>query len=160
MDRQAAKILFDKLHDPSSQTVRASEIYSILKQLGIPNITVKKVLQVCDDNKDGEISFDEFYRHVWNVGQVQSRLHKVQHRAVDLTPEDKAKLIFEMLDIDDSGSITLTELEMLLTQWGMPHNEALSYISGYGGANNKIEFQEFYQDMRPVWDFAATFVFN
>jgi hypothetical protein len=67
----------------------------------------------------------------------------------------------------------------------MPYNESNSYINAYrrdskeeqknrgladhfifletiryGGKNNRIDFEEFYNHMRPVWDFAATYVYN
>ncbi|KAF9897414.1 hypothetical protein BX616_005642, partial [Lobosporangium transversale] len=44
------------------------------------------------------------------------------------TPRGQAKLVFDILDSDGSGYLDVQELEHLLISWGLPANEAASYL--------------------------------
>ncbi|KAF9905650.1 hypothetical protein EC991_001480 [Linnemannia zychae] len=71
------------------------------------------------------------------------------------TPRGQAKLVFEALDADGSGSLDLVELQTLLTSWGLPPGEAMGYLKSHDkDQSGTIDFQEFYSSMGTVWKFA------
>lgn len=161
-DKQTARSVFDKLLEPNETAVRASDIYKLVQQLALPSMTTQKIMSLADANQDGSISFDEFYRYIWTIGSVHTRIQKSadnKRGPVALSARDKARVVFEMLDIDDSGYISLAELELLLTQWGIPYNESKLCLDKYAGTDHKVDFDEFHAKLKPVWDFAATFVY-
>ncbi|KAG0380346.1 hypothetical protein BGX24_008912 [Mortierella sp. AD032] len=70
------------------------------------------------------------------------------------TPRGQAKLVFDTLDANGSGSIDLIELQTLLNSWGLPRGEALAYLKSHDkDLSGTIEFQEFYSSMDTVWKF-------
>jgi Ca2+-binding EF-hand superfamily protein len=56
------------------------------------------------------------------------------------------------LDNDSSGYIEISELQKLLIQWGLPDNEVDAYLAD--DDDKRYSFEEFYQNMKPIWDFA------
>jgi Ca2+-binding EF-hand superfamily protein len=71
------------------------------------------------------------------------------------TDEDKARLVFNELDFDQSGYIERIELEMLLLEYGLPRLEAKAYLDKYDtNGDKKISFEEFFQHFAPLWRFA------
>ncbi|KAF9084928.1 hypothetical protein BGX23_010100 [Mortierella sp. AD031] len=67
------------------------------------------------------------------------------------TPRGQAKMVFDALDADGLGELNLYELEILLSSWGLPRSEAVTYLMANSGT---IEFQEFYSSMGTLWKFA------
>ncbi|KAF8977113.1 hypothetical protein BGZ52_007352 [Haplosporangium bisporale] len=71
------------------------------------------------------------------------------------TPRGQAKLVFDTLDSDSSGTLDLQELQHLLVSWGLPANEAEGYLKTIDkDGSGQIEFKEFYAHMSTVWKFA------
>jgi len=157
-DKKAAKSVYDSFH-AEGREMTASDIYKMLQRLQIPSVSVKGILAIADRNESGTLSFSEFYRYVWSLGTVHDRILKLKndHRLpIEMTHKDKARLVFDMIDLDDSGYIGLSELELLLSQWGMPYLETSDCIQQFARKEgHKLDFEEFYLHMRPVWDFAA-----
>ena len=69
------------------------------------------------------------------------------------SPEEKAMTIFKHLDIDSSGYLELSEIELLLMEWGLEPREAQGYITKYAGSDKKIDYNEFFMQMKPIWSF-------
>ena len=75
-------------------------------------------------------------------------------------PEQQARFIFNHLDLDSSGYLELAEIEMLLMEWGMNSSEVYRYLSKFGGKDRKINFEEFFSSMKPIWKFGFSEVFG
>ena len=81
--------------------------------------------------------------------------------AVSITkPELQARFIFNHLDLDSSGNLELAEIELLLMEWGLDSEEVSRYLKKFGGGDGKIDFEEFYRGMKPVWRFGFSKVFK
>ncbi|KAG0242102.1 hypothetical protein B0O80DRAFT_449200 [Mortierella sp. GBAus27b] len=84
---------------------------------------------------------------------VHSNTYSIPH--LPRTPRSQAKLVFDILDTDSSGTLSLDELEHLLTSWGLPSGEAAGYLKVVDKNNSDgIDFDEFYQGMETIWKFA------
>jgi Ca2+-binding EF-hand superfamily protein len=92
-------------------------------------------------DRDGgvQVSFEEFYKYIWRVGDVtiQNDAHE-KHK----TDAEKARFIFECLDTDGSGYIEAHELQKLLIQWGLPENEVDDYLAT--DDDKRYSFDEFF----------------
>lgn len=78
-----------------------------------------------------------------------------------LTREQRARLVFDRLDSDQSGAISSAELGDLLVSWGLPRTDAaacLREVDRGAAADGKIDFREFYEGLAPVWEFACAIV--
>ena len=66
----------------------------------------------------------------------------------------RAKIIFDAIDIDDSGFIEMQELVEVLTLWGMGHDEAVaSIVKRDDDKDGKISFDEFTKHYAEIYDF-------
>jgi Ca2+-binding EF-hand superfamily protein len=120
-DRDRAKQAFDALDADKSGYLDANEVKNLLQQWKVAESLLKKF------NKEGQlVSFEEFYRYIWRVGNVKIQNEtKEKHK----TNEKKARFIFDCLDIDGSGTIDKYELQKLLIQWGLPEGEVDEYLA-------------------------------
>ena len=62
--------------------------------------------------------------------------------------------------MDGSGYLEPAEIELLLLEWGMDEEEARSYMNKYSGHDRKIDYQEFHQQMKPIWRFGFSEVYS
>ena len=46
------------------------------------------------------------------------------------------------------------ELQVLLLEWGMPIHEVDDYFACYGDEHRHINFDEFFTQMAPIWEFS------
>lgn len=106
-----------------------------------------------------EFSFAEFYEKIWQIKGVKERLTKESlkleclSKGKNISDEEKARLIFDQIDIDRSGHIDNFELKILLLEWGLPSIEVEEYIKKYDRNKDfQISFEEFFE-MRPIWSF-------
>jgi Ca2+-binding EF-hand superfamily protein len=160
-DKKIALEVFSR-HDPKNTGyMQVFETEGMLKALNLQPSVISNIIKIADSDQDNQISFDEFYRHIWSIGSINTRIVKLpKNQEATLTDKDKAQLVFEMLDIDKSNYIGAVELNMLLSQWGMEYVDAASYINKYVGKKHKISFDEFFVHLQPVWIFAAQFIFG
>eukprot|EP00967_Tisochrysis_lutea_P056352 scaffold71110_cov27-Tisochrysis_lutea.AAC.2 len=105
-----------------------------------------------------------------------------------MTPTQRARLVFDALDADRSGFISKAELGELLVSWGLPRTDAVAclrdadhrsakpatqsaYAHDSSGAilakdratfessgDALLDFDEFYENLRSVWEFASAVV--
>jgi Ca2+-binding EF-hand superfamily protein len=72
-----------------------------------------------------------------------------------ISDREKAHMIFSQLDIDRSGFLEFFEIQTLLLEWGLPDLEAQQYLTQYDDSGDKkFSFEEFFENMRPIWLFA------
>jgi len=156
-DQKAAQDVFDMYDTNKSGKLGVTEVEQIVRAMGVHDHTTVKIMAIADITGDEALSFDEFYRLVWNVGNVKSRLQKKPKTTRPPSDIEQARIVFDMLDVDGSKIIEVGELQMLLTQWGMPEDEASAYLYEEKKA---IDFENFYKNLKPVWQFAITEVFD
>lgn len=78
-----------------------------------------------------------------------------------LREKDRAMIVFEKLDEAGSGKISLRELGDLLVSWGLPRSEAEFTMQEHDrNADGQLNFEEFYRNLRPIWEFAARIVLS
>eukprot|EP00747_Dinoflagellata_sp_TGD_P073978 gnl/TRDRNA2_/TRDRNA2_158138_c0_seq3.p1 gnl/TRDRNA2_/TRDRNA2_158138_c0~~gnl/TRDRNA2_/TRDRNA2_158138_c0_seq3.p1 ORF type:complete len:326 (-),score=66.15 gnl/TRDRNA2_/TRDRNA2_158138_c0_seq3:86-1063(-) len=82
-------------------------------------------------------------------------------KGAQLTREGLARVVFEELDEDSSGQVEMHELSRVLVAWGLPAAEADSVMrENDTNGDGRLNFEEFYQNMAPVWEFAARIVLS
>jgi len=158
-DRSTAKKVFDQYDKDKTGKLGMNELAEIVRVFDIHGHTAAKLMYGTDINHDGNLDFEEFYRLVWSIGDVRQRLIKKPHEGKPPSEKERARIVFDMLDLDGSDFIDVTELEMLLSQWGMPEGEAQSYVLKYADGT-RISFETFYNQMKPIWSFAIAEVFD
>ena len=87
--------------------ITSSELGLCLRSLGfhLENKQLNELTQEFDQNKDGKVTFDEFF-HVVNV-RMKSPL-----------TEEELTQAFNLFDKDQSGKINASELKKALSEWG------------------------------------------
>ena len=69
---------------------------------------------------------------------------------------DLARLVFDEIDTDQSGSIEIKELDALLRCWGLPERDVQSIFGQYDSDHDgMLSFDEFYHNMKPIWTFGC-----
>ena len=100
-------------------------------------------------SKEGFITYENFYKYIWRLGDVSIGHDQEYQKKTDIA---KARFVFDCLDIDSNGYIDIFELQKLLIQWGLPDDEVDAYLSD--DDDKRFSFDEFYQNLKPIWDFA------
>jgi len=110
-DLQDAFVLFD---EDKSGTIDAGELYNLLKSLGqqIEPAEAERLILEMDTGNDGHVNFDEF-----------CAVMAVDDDAPVSNPKHLADEMFQMLDKDNSGAITLREFRDFLQQLPINLNE-------------------------------------
>ena len=145
-----ARMVFDYFDTDKSGYISKDEVLNISKEWCISENYILSFLEKY--NNPNGIDFKAFLSGIWVLGNVQSDIT----RKVSSTIKDKkiqAEMVFNHLDLDSSGHLELIEIEMLLLEWGMGSQEAKVYINKFAGRDNKINFEEFYAEMKPIWNF-------
>lgn len=77
------------------------------------------------------------------------------------TREELARVVFSGLDADKSGKLNLREVGHLLMSWGLPVHETQEVLDEKdSNGDGEIDFNEFFQNFAPVWEFAARIVLS
>ena len=98
--------------------------------------------------------FSRFFDEVWSVSEIRRRasISVAAHGAK--SERDKAQVVFQQVDLDKDGQLTRHELKPLLTEWGLPESEVKRYLDRFDtDHDNAISFDEFFTNMKPVWQF-------
>lgn len=70
------------------------------------------------------------------------------------TDEEKARMIFDGIDVDHSGEIDISELAQLLCEWGCPDDEIEAYVQRFDKDHSgSFSFEEFFSTMKELWTF-------
>ncbi|CAF1362966.1 unnamed protein product [Adineta ricciae] len=145
-DRQQAKLVFDQLDYNKNGTLDYDEVCCLLKEWAAAEGLMKRFSTW---SKKGDIHFNIFYNNIWRLGTTSVTHRKKGDEKQGLA---RAKFVFDNLDHDQSGFIDLPELQKLLIQWGLPDNEVDDYLA-YDD-DKRLSFEEFYQNLQPIWEFA------
>lgn len=108
----------------------------------------------------GRVDPARFEEHIWSIGAVRN--HGVRAVATEraASERDKAGLVFRHLDFNGDGALTRLELDLLLHEWGLPAGETSRYLKWVEAAGGRIEFDAFFQRMRPMWRYIYYDVFR
>lgn len=145
-DQQRAKRVFDEFDANKNGTIEGREIIKLLEQWEVSQTFINSLSRF---SKKNEITFSFFYRNIWRLGQT-SQVHLREGSIRE--SKSKAQFIFDIIDTDKSGYIDRIELQSLLIQWGLPDNEAEDYLAD--DDDKRFSFDEFYQNLKPIWEFA------
>ena len=132
----AARRAFDALDSDGSGTLDAAEVMDLLSRVKVHS-TVRQAVRESLAKFDAGIDFNTFLRCVWNIGErsVKPAVGKSNPLAgrdlLKLTPREKARAVFDSIDLDGSGVIEPFELSELLLSWGCPSDEITGYLSSY-----------------------------
>lgn len=154
---QNARLVFDHLDSNRSGKLTLAEVTTLMQEWGASADYVHAFFHHYGDS-DG-INFETFVSTLWISGRIQEQLTDKAAASIR-EPEQQARFIFNHLDLNSSGYLDLAEIEMLLLEWGMTAEEAEHYLDRFGGADKKIDFIEFYRDMKPVWKFGFSEIFS
>ncbi len=152
-----ARIVFDHLDKNKSGSLSLSEVEDLLNEWGASDNFKNAFFNRLGD-KSG-IDFHMFLSTIWISGRMQEKLTDAAAGSIT-QPEQQARFIFNHLDLDSSGYLELAEIEMLLMEWGMNSSEVYRYLSKFGGKDRKINFEEFFSSMKPIWKFGFSEVFG
>jgi CRP-like cAMP-binding protein/Ca2+-binding EF-hand superfamily protein len=109
----------------------------------------------------GPVGFERFLKEVWSIGAVRSRGIQIVVTEQAASERDRAELVFRYADADRDGGITVSDLEALLVEWGLPVSEAARYLAhGDRDGDGRLSFDEFFTGMRPLWRFVYYEVFR
>ena len=149
-DKQRARKVFEVLDTDANGLLGRDEVERVFVQWDVSKSLIAEFMQ-----HHGEVDFDSFYRHLWNFDDVVGRLHK-EKPLRGRRPEDdpRALAVFQRIDFDDSGSISMWELRMLLRQWNLPERDLQDCVQKYGNQRGEIDFGVFQDSMSPIWRFA------
>ncbi|MEM7119040.1 MAG: EF-hand domain-containing protein [Chloroflexota bacterium] len=151
-DRELARTVFDQLDLDHSGYLDNDEVARILVEWeASPSFVDAFMTRTA--GSDSQLDFDEFYRHVWSIGTIRSRLELQTSLDENASTHSKAEAVFNQLDLDQSGFLDVFELQMLLLEWGLPLDEVDAYIAKYDDGDGKISFDEFFSHMKPIWEF-------
>jgi len=145
-DQQRAKQVFDSLDENQNGSLSGDEIDRLMKEWEVAERFLKRFGNY---SRKQPMSFEIFYRHIWRLGQTSV---DIVENGIKREGMARARFVFDVLDPDQSGFIDALELEKLLIQWGLPVNEVEAYMAE--DEDKQFSFEEFYQNFKPIWDFA------
>ena len=158
-DEARALSVFKYYDKDSNGDLEIAELGPLIADLGLNQADVIKNLDTWDIDRSGTISFAEFYRHIWHYNSKEELAHQRGQSAISkgnatLSKEDRAKIIFDAIDVDGSGKLEVEELTSLLRVWGVPPRDAELSIQQHDvDGDGKIDLQEFTTKFGDVYDY-------
>jgi len=152
--RNTAVLAFEALDEDEQGYLTSDDIRSILLEWNTPPDFVEKLVEHI--GHDDKLTFDDFYKYLWTISSFRQRLRtnvKLHEMPEDASDEQKARFVFDEIDLDSNGYIDVFELRMVVDAWGMPNSEAENYIKRFGDAQGRISFEVFHSELAPIWKF-------
>jgi hypothetical protein len=160
LDSKALSLeVFRILDTDNSRYLHAEEIAAFMTKVGKDPKQAKEFAASIDKDRSGAVSAAEFYRYVWRNEHMRQRLI-LQYVGEELdkativsqvSKSDRAAIVFQAIDLNDSGDITTEELSVILTSWGLPESDAHRVVHGSG---EKIDLTTFKAKWEYFWSFA------
>ena len=158
-DKTLAETIFARLDKDNSGNLDKEELRTLWHEWQVPDTFIDDFIS--RNTKLEGFDFAEFYEKIWQIKGVKERLkrdslkNECLSKGKNITNEEKARLIFNQIDIDRSGYIDKFEITTLLLEWGLPSVEVEEYIRAYDNNKDlKFSFEEFFNKMQPIWSFA------
>lgn len=158
-DERVARSYFDGLARDAQGHVTPAELHRTLAPWGL---RAQEIRNFADRLlAAGPLTFERFLESVWSIGAVRSQAIQIVMTDQAASERDKAELVFRYADRNRDGFLTATDLEVLLTEWGLPAGEASAYLAHADrDGDGQISFDDFLQRMRPFWRFIFFEVFR
>ena len=150
--REEARLAFDHLDANGSGTLDLREIEPLLVELGVSPRLQDSFRHHHSRRDTTAVDFDAFFSTLWLPSRLQES--STLKRDATLTDEQKARIVFDFLDIDGSGYVDELEIEILLLEWGVEVHEAQRTIRSISGPEHaRYSFDDFYRQLTPIWRF-------
>lgn len=148
-DRAASDVAFDALDTDKNEIVTADELKNFLNKAVIPEWIIDGLISSL---REKEISREYFYEHVWTFG-IARRIGTDELQKTS-NPKERARIVFDVLDLNDNNVISLFEFGLLLMEWDLPPRDVERCMQKYGDDNGVISFDQFFNRLKPIWEFA------
>lgn len=150
--QQQARNVFEFFDKDKRGYLNQEQLQALLSSWALPNEAVVAFVESLES--DGTVTFDTFYKHVWSIRSVRERASLAANIQNLPSLRDKALFVFKMLDLNNNDSIQLFELKLLLQAWNLPPEDTEKYFALCDkDQDGRIEFEDFYHLMRPVWEY-------
>jgi Ca2+-binding EF-hand superfamily protein len=153
-DVNDAKAAFAFLDKDSNGYLEMEEVQDVLLEWRAPKDFLEAFMkEVAHQDK---IDFAVFYEHLWHLGKLHERIRQ-KAKPVMAKPaesdEEKARLIFQHLDLNRNGYLDAFEFHLMIDEWGLPASELDEYLKMYADAEKRVSFDTFFTKMKSVWHF-------
>lgn len=142
--------VIDRNHDG---VILPDELEEVLATSSLPTSALRHFMESRGDG--GKLSFEAFLTHLWTIPELRRVAREVVFtHGKGRSEREKARFVFDRLDLDGDGMLGREELEGLLTEWSMPASDVRRWTRSLGledGAD--IPFDLFFDKMRPIWRF-------
>ena len=146
---EQAQLLYDSLVAETKGNVTAQKAVQALQSWGFPADCYVSLERM---EADAPVKFPTFFRAMQSaVGAFRTP----GLSAIARSDRERADAIFDLLDLDGSGEIEISELKVLLVSWGMTLREAdhTCHVHDIRG-NGLISRDNFFRNFVPVWRYA------
>jgi Ca2+-binding EF-hand superfamily protein len=183
----AALKAFRLLDADGSGLIDEAEAEALLKSVKVHHLVRHAVMRTLrQTGQAGGIDFPVFLRSIWNLGaKVDLAAPPLAELERCTLPEEKARAVYNAIDLDGSGELEQFELAELLVQWGCPDDEVFAYLKRHDEDGNGVidcacgvrpsaaratpraathafvpspAVHEFFTKMQPIWGFGFSSV--
>ena len=125
--------IFNQIDNNHDTRLTESELKEFMQRCGIDTRFIKAIIKVFDHNKDNTLSFEEYLQYLDACNETEK------------DPRFLFRLIFEAVDSDNNGQLSVDELLIFVSLCGQPmtKNEVLQELKKLDiDSNGKINFDE------------------
>ena len=148
-EQDAAYLAFATLDVDRDGFVTADELRAFLVEERVPEWLVNGLVELL---KQPKFSREEFHERIWNFGAARKIGATEMESAV--TADQKAKAVFDQIDLNGDGFINSFELGLLLMEWDLPPRDVELCLQKYAGTDGRISPDQFRERLKPIWRFA------
>ncbi|HMV68297.1 MAG TPA: cyclic nucleotide-binding domain-containing protein [Myxococcota bacterium] len=153
VDTEVGRAFFRVVDRDGDGTIVPSELEEVLSGTNLPTGALRHFMEARGDG--GRLTLDGFLANLWTIPELRRVAREVVFtHGKERSEQDKARFVFDRLDLDGDGMLGREELEGLLTEWSMPAADVRRWTRSLGLADGAdIPFDLFFDRMRPIWRF-------
>jgi len=159
-DEDLAEIVFRRLDENGDGKLQHDELRKLAVTLGYPASDVERLMKKWDTDGSGDISFKEFYNHVWNYGKWRNKIHAANQITFvperEVSREEKARIVYNTLaDEENAEGLTKELMADLLMSWALPMWEVREYMARFDtNGDGMIDLDEFTEHFAPFYEYS------